>query len=387
MKILYVHGNSVIKAIAEAMERAGYEVEIYPKKEAGVFIEEEIVEEITDYIKRRGITHIVSLHLISNLAMAARQTGVKYLSIIWDAPYYKIYSSFGYMENCYFSVFDKTDYQRFVRDGIPHVVYQPLAVDREEAVKWNIRQNDYLHDICFVGNLYEESLYDDYVQTLPEILREYFDSIFAEAAFRWDGINRIYGKTGKAVLEYIKMACPGFRLINPWDIDDVQYFEAFYLSRKLANIERISILNLLAQKYKVALYTGSKKDTQKLQGVQIYPFADSRTMAPRIFNSSKINLNITLHSIENGTTQRVMDVMEAGGFVLSTYRPETAELFKEDKEIVMFRSSEELVEKIEYYLEHDEVRQRIAAAGHEKVLRCYTYDIKMKAFLEWTNSK
>ena len=291
------------------------------------------------------------------------------------------------MENCYFSVFDKTDYQRFIRDGIPHVVYQPLAVDREEIVKWNIRKNEYLHDICFVGNLYEESLYDDYVQTLPEILRKYFDSIFAEAAFRWDGINRIYGKTGKEVLEYMKTACPGFCLINPWDIDDVQYFEAFYLSRKLANIERISILNLLAQKYEVALYTGSKKDTQKLQNVQVYPFADSRTMAPRIFNSSKINLNITLHSIENGTTQRVLEVMEAGGFVLSTYRPETAELFEEDKEIVMFRSPEELVEKIEYYLEHDEERQRIAAAGHEKVLRCYTYDIKMKAFLEWADSK
>lgn len=43
MKILYVHGNSVVKAIPEAIDRAGYEVEIYPKKEAGVFLEEEIV--------------------------------------------------------------------------------------------------------------------------------------------------------------------------------------------------------------------------------------------------------------------------------------------------------------------------------------------------------
>lgn len=386
MKILYVHGNSVIRAIAAAMDRAGYEVEIYPKKESGVFLQDEIVEEISDYISKRGITHVVSLHFIDNLAMAAYRTETKYLSIVWDAPYYKVHSPLGRMSHCFFSVFDKVDYQRFILDEISHVFYQPLAIDREEAVKWNVKTNNYLHDICFVGNLYEESLYDDYVQSIPEILREYFDSIFAEAAFQWDGVNRLCGKTDKEVLKYMKTACPGFCLINPWEIEDTQYFEAYYLARKLANIERISILNLLAQEYEVALYTGSKKDTQKLQNVQVYPAVDACTKAPAIFNSSKINLNITLHSIENGTAQRVLDIMEAGGFVLSTYCPETAELFEEDKEIVLFKTPEELIEKIEYYLEHDLERQRIAAAGHEKVLKCYTYDIKMKELLKWMES-
>ena len=64
----------------------------------------------------------------------------------------------------------------------------PLYVQNISSF-WNIRKNEYLHDICFVGNLYEESLYDDYVQTLPEILRKYFDSIFQYKASRFHNIQ------------------------------------------------------------------------------------------------------------------------------------------------------------------------------------------------------
>lgn len=65
-----------------------------------------------------------------------------------------------------------------------------------------------------------------------------------------------------------------------------------------------------------------------------------------------------------------MDIMGAGGFVLSSYCAETAELFEEDKEIVMFKTPEELIEKTDYYLAHDAEREQIARAGYEKVMKC-----------------
>ena len=319
--------------------------------------------------------------------MAAYKAQIKYLCLQWDAPSYNLYSPFGRMDNCYFTVFDKVDYERLVGKAVPHVLYQPLSIDINAAAWWNARKKNYLHDISFVGSLYDDNLYDNYMQNIPEALQQYFNSIFDEAAFRWDGVNRIYGKTGKDVLAYIKASCPGFELINPFDIDDIQYFEAYYLARKLANIERICILNLLAEEHEVTFYTGSKKAISKLQNVKVMPFVNDRTEAPAVFNGSKINLNITLKSIEGGTPQRVMDIMESGGFVLTTYCPETAELFEEDKEIVMFKTPEELMDKVDYYLVHDEERQKIAAAGHAKVLRCYTWDIKMREFMKWVEEQ
>lgn len=151
----------------------------------------------------------------------------------------------------------------------------------------------------------------------------------------------------------------------------------------MANIERTAVLNLLAEKYPVALYTGSNAGREKLQRVDVGPPVVYGKATSLVYAGSKINLNISLKGIERGTPQRVMDIMGAGGFVLTSYSPETAEIFEEDKEIVMFRTPEELMEKSDYYLNHDEIRRQIAAAGHDKVISCYTYEKKMRELMEW----
>ena len=40
--------------------------------------------------------------------------------------------------------------------------------------------------------------------------------------------------------------------------------------------------------------------------------------------------------------------------MMSVYTDDIASLFEENKEIVFFRSEEELVNKVKYYLEHEE---------------------------------
>ena len=172
-------------------------------------------------------------------------------------------------------------------------------------------------------------------------------------------------------------------MVNLFDIPDSVYFENGYVTRKIANIERICALNLLAEKYPVTLYTTSVTAKQRLHGVKIMPPICSEQDLHNTFRSSKINLNISLKGIEGGTPQRIMDIMGAGGFVLTNYCPETADLFQEDKEIVMFRTPEELLEKADYYLKHDKEREEIAQNGHVKVMQRYTYTEKIKKLLAW----
>lgn len=156
--------------------------------------------------------------------------------------------------------------------------------------------------------------------------------------------------------------------------------------RKLANIERICILNMLAQHHKVYLYTDSIEAKEVLDGVSIGKPVLAGEPVSAIYAGSKINLNISLKGIEGGTPQRIMDIMGAGGFVLTNYCSETAELFEENKEIVMFKTPEELLEKVDYYLSHDEEREEIAEAGHKKVLQRYTYEHKMKQLMGWVEN-
>ena len=398
MKLLYVYGNS--KSISgsdviQALKNIGYETDVYPNLMENVErLNDDEVDALTAYISEHAIDCIVSIHFILNASLASYKTGVKYISVIWDSPYLCFYNVLGRLDNLWVSTFDKLDRERFLQNGVKHVLYQPLSINDKNLMEWShdiqeTLQGNYIHDISFIGNLYDKSNgYDLLVDKIPVNIQYYFNSIFEEAAFKWDGVNRIYGKTGQEMLDYIKLVSPEFAFPNRQDVEDVLYFENICLVRKIANIERIAVLNLLAENHNVTLYTGSQENAEKmLHNVNIGPPVETGKATALVFAGSKINLNISLKGIEGGTPQRIMDVMGAGGFVLSSYCEETAELFEENKEIVFFRTPEELLEKVDYYLAHDMERRQIARAGYEKVINCYTYEKKMKELLEWVEKE
>ncbi len=386
MKILYVYGLSTEKNIVQTLRKLQCDVMEYPEVQNTSNMDEEKINALVAYVKEHGITHLMSIHLIYNVAVAAYWAGIKYISVIWDAPYLKAYTVMGTLDNIWYSAFDKLDAERMRQGGCPHVMYQPLSVNRENILAWKKRflaRRRYIHDISLIANLYEDNAYDRCLDLLPENMQAYFRSIFEEAAFKWDGVNRVYGKTGQEILEYMKLVSPTLKINNPYNVEDVRYFEAMYLIRKLANIERVCVLNLLAEDHDVYLYTYSEVDETLMPKVHRRPPVQVGEATSFIYAGTKINLNIALKGIEGGTTQRIMDIMGAGGFVLTNYCEETAELFEEDKEIVMFRTPEELIQKVNYYLEHEEEREQIARAGHERAMNDYTYEKKIKKLLDW----
>ena len=105
-------------------------------------------------------------------------------------------------------------------------------------------------------------------------MQRYFESIFEEAAFRWDGQNRIYGKTSPEIVKYLEMAVSEFELANVYDLEDCKVFEINYLVRKLANIERTCVLNMLAEYFNVTCHTYEEAGRERLSGVRILPPVD-----------------------------------------------------------------------------------------------------------------
>ena len=67
--------------------------------------------------------------------------------------------------------------------------------------------------------------------------------------------------------------------------------------------------------------------------------------------------------------------------MLSNYQAEMAEIFEEDKEIVLFRTPEEMIEKAEYYLTHDNERIRIGVNAYKKVKEYYSYGCQMQKLI------
>lgn len=395
MKILYVHAigkTESSKYMIHALEHLGHSVLEYPGNPLwmrAVSLDDKEINGLLAYMEEQGTDVLLSLFFVMNAAVAAYKGKKQYISILWDAPYQTVYNPLAKLDNMWISTFDRLDRERFAAYGIRNVIYQPLSVSKADVIEWNKEiqeslQGHYIHDICFVGRLYDNNSYDRMLESIPTNMQYYFNSIFEEAAFHWDGVNRVYGKTGQEILDYIKMVSPEFSIPDTkQDIEEVRYFEVFYLIRKLAHIERMAVLDLLSEEHSVTLYTFSQQEAKKLHNVHVNVPVMFGKAASLVYAGSKINLNISLKGIEGGTPQRIMDVMSAGGFVLSSYCAETAELFEEDKEIVMFRTPEELVEKVDYYLAHDKEREQIARAGYEKVINCFTYEKKMKELMDW----
>ena len=87
------------------------------------------------------------------------------------------------------------------------------------------------------------------------------------------------------------------------------------------------------------------------------------------------------------SVQRVFDVMAAGGFLLSNYQEELEELFVSGEDIVLYHNLEELLEKVEYYLTHEEERKRIAKNGQKKVMAYHDMHDRMKSMMEFVVKK
>ena len=324
------------------------------------------VRYLENYFGNREIKMVFSSLFIPAAAIFCHERNIPYVSWVYDSPQQAVYTPEVLYDTNYIFIFDKCFANRVKELGCKHVYHQPCATNLFRTDVLNITEKDeekFSHDISFVGLLY----YDDILkgnedkEYIKEVLADYCKSNLCD----WSKL-RPWPKMSEKVVEKL----------GPCGVKDMMGNSLFYgtamMSRKLAQRERITVLNTLAQKYDVHLYTSS--DTSELKGVNIHDGVDYYTDASKVFHLSKINLNITLPSIETGIPLRVFDIMGVGGFVMTNYQEEIEELFEIDKEIVVYRNLEELDRKVKYYLSHEKERITIAMNGYKKVKE--KYDVK-----------
>ncbi len=108
------------------------------------------------------------------------------------------------------------------------------------------------------------------------------------------------------------------------------------------------------------------------------PLADEEMV--KMYSRARINLGFSSCGETHRSGQRVLqvrlrdfEVPMSGGFYMVEYMPELEEFFEIGKEIVCYASPDDLVEKIRYYLGHDEERERIRLSGMERCRRDHTW--------------
>ena len=157
-------------------------------------------------------------------------------------------------------------------------------------------------------------------------------------------------------------------------------YAEYVLNRRVTALERREILELLGEQFAMVLYTNDREVA--IPGVENRGPVDYYEGMPYVFRQSKINLNITLRSIKTGIPLRVWDILGNGGFLLTNYQQELFEYFVPDEDFVYYTDYADLVKKVEYYLEHEEERCRIAANACEKVRSEHTFRKRFEIIFE-----
>lgn len=80
---------------------------------------------------------------------------------------------------------------------------------------------------------------------------------------------------------------------------------------------------------------------------------------------------------------RSFEIPACGTFMLAERTDEHLAVFREGEEAAFFSSPEELLDKARYYLAHDEIRRRIARAGHARVTTGgHTYRDRLREIIQ-----
>jgi spore maturation protein CgeB len=97
----------------------------------------------------------------------------------------------------------------------------------------------------------------------------------------------------------------------------------------------------------------------------------------KAFNAAKIVVNTMYLAEIEGVNCRLFEAAGCGGFQIADWKPGLAELFEPEREVVTFRSRDELREKVDYYLARPEERQAIADRGYARAHREHTYERRL----------
>ncbi|MGQ9756316.1 MAG: CgeB family protein, partial [Desulfotomaculales bacterium] len=109
---------------------------------------------------------------------------------------------------------------------------------------------------------------------------------------------------------------------------------------------------------------------------------DYDTETPILYQVASIIIDIPSAQLLTAVNQRVFDVLAAGGFVLTNYQRDLEKFFEVGREIVCYRTPNELLKLVRHFLSHPEERKEVANAGRARVLRDHTYKERAEELLE-----
>lgn len=371
-KFLYIDSVQIVRSsmlwglleLELNVERSEKRVDIFSESQAEV-------DRLCNELKEYDIA--ITQDFIPDVARACNTLKKTYISWIYDCPQMALFKECAFYDTNYIFMFDKSGTEYLKKKGLTHVYYLPLAANILQAASVNITDEDIAHfgsDVSFVGSLYSKDYMKDALKKLsPEAYKD-LDSYVSARLCRFNGIDQPF----ELLTDRLKKELYGLMSndgLEDSHVDTDYLAWILFCVPILANLERTILINKAAEKYNTRLYT-NEKDTSKIIA-DIHSPVDPESDMYKVFYSSRINLNITWRGIASGLPQRILDIGAVGGFIFTNYQKEIDDFFTVGKDIEVFHDMAEYEYKMAYYLSHERERLMVALGGYKKVQEIFNY--------------
>lgn len=390
MKILMMEWKSFgNEDIISAFKELGHEVKTMPFSNEEMHHNEDIENNIVKKIKEFSPDFVFSFNYFPIVSLACKKADMKYVSWVYDNPFVLLYSYTVIYPGNYVFIFDKELYMEFHKSGINTIYYMPLAANtnRLKAMETFAAYKQFKNskwknqaDIAFIGSLYtEKHQFYQRLEGITPYTRGYLEGIMA-AQKHVLGYNFIQEMMTPEIIEDMSKYLP--MEPDPRSVATKEYlFAQYVINRQITAMERTEMLTAIGENYKFDLYTPD--ESLQLPGCINHGKVDYYDMAPYVFKDAKININITLRSIKSGIPLRGFDILGAGGFLLTNYQADFMDCYVPEEDFVYYESKQDMLNKIDYYLKHEDERIAIAKNGFNRTKENHTYKHRIEEMLSY----
>lgn len=376
--LLYDMGSFTQKDLIYYLEEAGHHCKNILYKIRNAYEDDFFEYRFEQYLKTESYDCVISTNFHPLVAKICYRHQMKYISWCYDSPIPRDYMEYYQYPTNYIFLFDRLETQYFQSLGIEHMYHLPLAVNTKRLTSLSVsslEREAYSCDISFIGQFYHSPLKDllylqkdydkGYIQAIVDAQLKIYGYNFVEDFIDSDLVERMNAAFSEA----------GLKIYGEASQELTRDGLIHSINKEITHTERIVLLNLLNKRYDVNYY--SNECPKLLKDVTYCGNAHYFSEMPKVFQLSKINLNITLKSIQSGIPLRALDIMGSGGFLLSNYQPELTEYFVPDQDIVLYESIPDALMKADFYLAHEDARQSVISHALNVLNTSFTYPVRI----------
>lgn len=364
-------------------------IDLDPKN---VLEQDRFKEKLENMVEQGDYDAVFSINFFDCIAEVCHEKNKLYIAWTYDSPAMGGRVKSFYFPNNHIFMFDSAEVKKYKKEGHSNFHHLNLAVDVKRYNQFRVtpmEQLKYNSEISFVGQLYENMM-QEIMGTLTPYSSAYLSAL-VDIQMRNYNVNLMEPLVNERLISYIET--PAFlEKMKPFmeekgilsgKVTKGAMIEL--LMTRVTNRERILLLAVLSKYHQVKLFSGDRH--QVLENLIFCGKVDYYKEMPKVFKCSKINLNITKRGIEKGIPLRCLDIMGCRGFLLTNYQEDLLEYLEEGKDMAIYYSIEDALEKAEFYLKNDKIREEIANRGYKKVKDLFNYHNQLEKIWKITGLK